>query len=50
MYFFSFVHANVDDAVAGGMLAKMRCNGAACKAENRLYVANKVANDFTKIC
>jgi acyl-CoA reductase-like NAD-dependent aldehyde dehydrogenase len=30
-----FSDANVDDVVAGGMLAKMRNGGAACKAANR---------------
>jgi succinate-semialdehyde dehydrogenase/glutarate-semialdehyde dehydrogenase len=40
--------ANVDDAVAGAMLAKMRNGGAACTAANRFYVAKELANDFTK--
>jgi succinate-semialdehyde dehydrogenase/glutarate-semialdehyde dehydrogenase len=40
--------ANVDDAVAGAMLAKMRNGGAACTAANRFYVAKEVANEFTE--
>ena len=39
--------ANVDDAVSGAMLAKMRNGGAACTAANRFYVASEVANEFT---
>jgi succinate-semialdehyde dehydrogenase/glutarate-semialdehyde dehydrogenase len=39
--------ANVDDAVAGAMLAKMRNGGAACTAANRFYVAKELANEFT---
>ena len=40
--------ANVDDAVAGALLAKMRNGGAACTAANRFYVAKEIANDFTE--
>ena len=40
--------ANVDDAVAGAMLAKMRNGGAACTAANRFYVAKEVAAEFTE--
>jgi succinate-semialdehyde dehydrogenase/glutarate-semialdehyde dehydrogenase len=40
--------ANVDDAVAGAMLAKMRNGGAACTAANRFYVAKELANEFTE--
>ena len=39
--------ANVDDAVSGALLAKMRNGGAACTAANRFYVAKEIANDFT---
>jgi succinate-semialdehyde dehydrogenase/glutarate-semialdehyde dehydrogenase len=39
--------ANVDEAVAGGLLAKMRNGGAACTAANRFYVAKEVADEFT---
>jgi len=40
--------ANVDDAVSGALLAKMRNGGAACTAANRFYVANEVADEFTE--
>ena len=39
--------ANVDEAVAGALLAKMRNGGAACTAANRFYVAREVADEFT---
>ena len=39
--------ANVDEAVAGALLAKMRNGGAACTAANRFYVAKEVAEEFT---
>jgi len=39
--------ANVDEAVSGALLAKMRNGGAACTAANRFYVAKEVAEDFT---
>jgi len=39
--------ANVDDAVAGAMIAKMRNGGAACTAANRFIVAKSVAEEFT---
>ena len=39
--------ANVDEAVSGAMLAKMRNGGAACTAANRFYVASEVADEFT---
>jgi succinate-semialdehyde dehydrogenase/glutarate-semialdehyde dehydrogenase len=38
--------ANIDDAVAGAMLAKMRNGGAACTAANRFIVAKSVAEEF----
>jgi succinate-semialdehyde dehydrogenase/glutarate-semialdehyde dehydrogenase len=38
--------ANVDEAVAGALLAKMRNGGAACTAANRFYVAKEVADEF----
>ena len=40
--------ANLDEAVKGLMLAKMRNGGAACTAANRIYVAKSVAGEFTK--
>jgi succinate-semialdehyde dehydrogenase/glutarate-semialdehyde dehydrogenase len=39
--------ANVDEAVKGAMLAKMRNGGAACTAANRFYIAKEVATEFT---
>ena len=39
--------ANVDDAVSGALLAKMRNGGAACTAANRFYVAKEIADEFT---
>ena len=39
--------ANIDDAVAGAMFAKMRNGGAACTAANRFIVAKSVAEEFT---
>jgi succinate-semialdehyde dehydrogenase/glutarate-semialdehyde dehydrogenase len=45
--FLVLADANVDDAVSGAMLAKMRNGGAACTAANRFYVAKEVANEFT---
>ena len=39
--------ANVDEAVTGALLAKMRNGGAACTAANRFYVAKELAEDFT---
>ena len=44
--FLVLADANVDDAVAGAMLAKMRNGGAACTAANRFYVASEVADEF----
>ena len=46
--FLVLADANVDDAVAGAMLAKMRNGGAACTAANRFYVAKEIANEFTE--
>ena len=39
--------ANIDYAVAGAMIAKMRNGGAACTAANRFIVAKSVAEEFT---
>jgi succinate-semialdehyde dehydrogenase/glutarate-semialdehyde dehydrogenase len=46
--FLVLADANVDDAVAGAMLAKMRNGGAACTAANRFYVAKELASEFTE--
>jgi succinate-semialdehyde dehydrogenase/glutarate-semialdehyde dehydrogenase len=45
--FLVLADANIDEAVSGAMLAKMRNGGAACTAANRFYVASEVANEFT---
>lgn len=38
--------ANVEEAVKGLMLAKMRNGGAACTAANRIYVARSIGDKF----
>jgi succinate-semialdehyde dehydrogenase/glutarate-semialdehyde dehydrogenase len=38
--------ANVEEAVKGLMLAKMRNGGAACTAANRVYVARSISEKF----
>ena len=38
--------ANLDEAIKGLMLAKMRNGGAACTAANRVYVQRPVAKEF----
>jgi len=38
--------ANIDEAVKGAMIAKMRNGGAACTAANRFVVAREVAPEF----
>jgi succinate-semialdehyde dehydrogenase/glutarate-semialdehyde dehydrogenase len=40
--------ANIDEAVKGAMIAKMRNGGAACTAANRFIVARSVADEFTQ--
>jgi succinate-semialdehyde dehydrogenase/glutarate-semialdehyde dehydrogenase len=40
--------ANIDEAIKGLMLAKMRNGGAACTAANRIYVQRKVAAELTQ--
>ena len=42
-----FEDADIDTAVAGAMLAKMRNLGEACTAANRFYVHERVADEFT---
>ena len=39
--------ANIDEAVKGLILAKMRNGGAACTAANRIYVHKNIATEFT---
>ncbi|MDQ3455838.1 MAG: aldehyde dehydrogenase family protein, partial [Actinomycetota bacterium] len=45
--FLVFEDADVDDAVAGALTAKMRNIGEACTAANRFHVAGEVAVEFT---
>ncbi len=45
--FVVFDDADVDAAVEGAMLAKMRNGGEACTAANRFHVANAVREEFT---
>ena len=40
--------ANIDEAVKGLLLAKMRNGGAACTSANRIYVQRPVAKEFTE--
>ena len=44
--FLVFEDADVDDAVAGAMIAKMRNVGEACTAANRFHVADSIAGEF----
>ncbi|WP_237569510.1 NAD-dependent succinate-semialdehyde dehydrogenase [Mycolicibacterium lacusdiani] len=46
--FIVFDDADVDAAVDGAMLAKMRNGGEACTAANRFHVANSVRAEFTE--
>ncbi len=45
--FIVYDDANIDAAVDGAMLAKMRNGGAACTAANRFYVHDDVLGEFT---
>jgi succinate-semialdehyde dehydrogenase/glutarate-semialdehyde dehydrogenase len=45
--FVIFDDADIDEAVKGAMIAKMRNGGAACTAANRFIVAASVADEFT---
>ncbi|MET0532622.1 MAG: NAD-dependent succinate-semialdehyde dehydrogenase [Steroidobacter sp.] len=40
--------ANIGDAIAGAMIAKMRNGGEACTAANRFYVQRGVYEEFTR--
>ncbi len=46
--FIVFDDADVDAAIEGAMIAKMRNMGEACTAANRFYVHEKVHDEFTK--
>ncbi|MDX1822582.1 MAG: NAD-dependent succinate-semialdehyde dehydrogenase [Paracoccaceae bacterium] len=43
-----FDDADMDTAIEGTMLAKMRNLGEACTAANRIYVHDSIAGEFTK--
>jgi succinate-semialdehyde dehydrogenase/glutarate-semialdehyde dehydrogenase len=46
--FIVFADADVDDAVEGALIAKMRNMGEACTAANRFHVADRLAEEFTE--
>jgi succinate-semialdehyde dehydrogenase/glutarate-semialdehyde dehydrogenase len=46
--FVVFADADLDAAIAGAMIAKMRHNGEACTAANRFYVARPIADEFSR--
>jgi len=46
--FLVFGDADVDDAVAGAVIAKMRNIGEACTAANRFYVDERLAAEFAR--
>ncbi|GAC1319375.1 MAG: NAD-dependent succinate-semialdehyde dehydrogenase [Thermoleophilaceae bacterium] len=46
--FLVFDDADIDDAVEGALLAKMRNIGEACTAANRFHVADSVAGEFAE--
>ena len=46
--FIVFDDADVDAAVQGAMIAKMRNTGEACTAANRFHVADKIAAEFAE--
>src|ERR671932_215638 len=46
--FLVFEDADIDEAVAGAMVAKMRNIGEACTAANRFHVAGSIAEEFAE--
>ena len=46
--FLVFEDADLDDAVEGALLAKMRNIGEACTSANRFHVAESVKEEFTR--
>ena len=46
--FLIFEDADLDAAIEGAFLAKMRNGGEACTAANRFYVHERVADEFTR--
>ncbi|MCW2771195.1 MAG: NAD-dependent succinate-semialdehyde dehydrogenase [Aeromicrobium sp.] len=47
--FLVLADADIEDAVEGAMVAKMRNGGAACTAANRFYVHRSIAEEFTRL-
>ena len=47
--FLVFDDADVEAAVAGAMIAKMRNGGQACTAANRFLVQKKIAPAFVRV-
>src|SRR5437764_4107095 len=45
--FIVFADADLDAAIEGALMAKLRHNGEACTAANRFYVEQSIAADFT---
>jgi succinate-semialdehyde dehydrogenase/glutarate-semialdehyde dehydrogenase len=46
--FLVFADADIDAAIEGAMIAKMRNGGEACTAANRFYVEESVADEFAR--
>ena len=46
--FLVLADADLDEAVDGAMIAKMRNGGEACTAANRFYVASSIADEFSR--
>jgi succinate-semialdehyde dehydrogenase / glutarate-semialdehyde dehydrogenase len=46
--FIVFDDADVDDAVEGALIAKLRNGGEACTAANRFHVAERLQDEFTE--
>jgi succinate-semialdehyde dehydrogenase/glutarate-semialdehyde dehydrogenase len=46
--FLVLADADLDEAVDGAMIAKMRNGGEACTAANRFYVASSIAEEFSR--
>ncbi len=48
--FVVFADADLDAAIEGAMVAKMRNAGEACTAANRFYVERSIADEFADAC
>jgi succinate-semialdehyde dehydrogenase / glutarate-semialdehyde dehydrogenase len=46
--FLVFADADLDAAIEGAMIAKMRNGGEACTAANRFYVESSIATEFSR--